>query len=25
MMEGTPIKRVQVRVSEGDFQYGFDE
>ena len=25
MMEGTPIKQVQVRVSEGDFHYGFDE
>jgi type VI secretion system protein VasG len=25
MMEGTPIKQVQVRVSDGDFHYGFDE
>jgi type VI secretion system protein VasG len=25
MMEGTPIKRVRVRVSDGDFHYGFDE
>ncbi|MHB8727315.1 MAG: type VI secretion system ATPase TssH [Casimicrobiaceae bacterium] len=25
MMEGSPIKRVQVRVSDGDFHYAFDE
>ncbi|MGO9992901.1 MAG: type VI secretion system ATPase TssH [Steroidobacteraceae bacterium] len=25
MMEGTPIERVHVRVSDGDFHYGFDE
>jgi type VI secretion system protein VasG len=25
MMEGTPIARVHVRVSDGDFQYGFDQ
>ncbi|HXA34885.1 MAG TPA: type VI secretion system ATPase TssH [Steroidobacteraceae bacterium] len=25
MMEGTPIKRVHVHVSDGDFRYGFDE
>jgi type VI secretion system protein VasG len=25
MMEGTPVKRVEVRVSDGDFHYGFGE
>jgi type VI secretion system protein VasG len=25
MMNGTPIERVHVRVSDGDFQYGFDQ
>jgi type VI secretion system protein VasG len=25
MMNGTPIERVHVRVSDGDFQYRFDQ